>query len=312
MNVLGKIMPLIFLILFGHVLQRLHYFEETTFNRLQNFILKVTIPCMLFTAFVNMQVDRSHIWVSVSMFFYLIILLAAGLLLYRALHIKHDFFIFFFACFGFGTVGFPIFVDLFGLQNADYMALIGVGHELFVAGVYIPALQFYFSGAKPGWRSIAKTLLSSTMIMVALGLIICLTGLKPVIAGNFIGEGLLAAISRLGELTLALALVLTGYRMRLHDKADLKISALYAALRLAVTLSLGLVFKKLFMDALLPPSAMLDHAFYTLILQHGSIILMVYVGQYRTMEDQIVINNSFVLNMAAGVILFFLYMLFFV
>lgn len=312
MNVLGKIMPLIFLILFGYILQRLRYFEEVSFNRLQNFILKVAIPCLLFTAFVNMQVDKSHLLVSAGIFLLLLLLLGVGYVLYRLLHIKHDFFMFFLTTFGFGTVGFPLFSNIFGLANADYMALIGVGHEFFAAGVYFPILQFYFSGARPELRSILKALASPSMIMVALGMLICLSGLKPVLMSNFIGEGLLGAISKLGDVTLALTLVLVGYRLRLQDKSDLKISAVYSAIRLAVTLAVGIAFKELLLDVLVPPAALLDHAFYTLILQHSSIMLLVFVGQYRPMKDQIIINNSFVLNMAAGIILFFLYMLFFV
>lgn len=78
-----------------------------------------------------------------------------------------------------------------------------------------------------------------------------------------------------------------------------------------VSVAAGVSFKLLFLDSLAPGFPLLDHAFYTLILQHGPIVLLVYIGQHRPLEEQIIANNAFVLHMAAGIVLFFLYMLVF-
>jgi len=232
-------------------------------------------------------------------------MLLCGILLYHVLPIKHDFFIFFFSAFGFGTVGFPVFIEIFGIENATPIALLGMGHEAFIAGVLIPALQIYYN--KTGARFSA--FLSPTIIMVALGAVIGLGNLSPLINSNVVGAGLLETISRIGGLTLPIALILTGYRLKLSDQTYLKISAMYAAMRLVVAVSIGIAFKVLFFDVFAPGFPLLDYAFYTIILQHGPIVLLVYVGQHRPAEDQIIVNNAFVLNMAAGIVLFFLYML---
>ncbi len=57
---------------------------------------------------------------------------------------------------------------------------------------------------------------------------------------------------------------------------------------------------------------LLGHAFYILIFQHGPLLLLAFVGQYRPLDEEIIFSNALVLNMAVGIALFFLYTLFFV
>ena len=306
MNVLAQMLPLVFLIGLGVVLQRLSYFEEVAFSRIQSFLLQVTIPCLLFTAFSTMRFGQGQVMVSVGMFLFMLLMLICGVAAYRLLPIRHDFFIFFFSAFGFGTVAFPVFVEFFGIENAAPMALLGIGHEVFIAGVLLPALQIFYGKRGARWWSAFVT---PAMVMVFLGTAIGAANLTPVIYSNIIGAGLLDTIGRIGGLTLPFALILTGYRLRLSDRKYLKISALYAGIRLAVAIGLGVMFHALFLEPFTPGLPLLGHAFYTLILQHGPIVLLVYVARYRSIEDQIIANNAFVINMAAGIALFFLYML---
>ena len=312
MDALREILPLIFLVLFGALLQRLRFFEEHTFKQLQNFLLRVTIPCLLFTAFVSMEFDAIHTIVSVGMFFFMVALLLVGVLLYRILPIKHDFFMFYLTTFGFGTVGFPVFLEIFGLENISAMAMLGIGHEVFVAGVFFPAMHMYYNGRGKSGGSLAKAFLTPAMIMLALGALISIGNMRPVIAGNFIGGSILDTISRVGDLTLVIALVLSGYRLQFSDRSCIKTSAMYSALRLVVTIGLGILFKTFFLDLTASPLPLLEHAFYILIFQHSSIMLLVFVGLHRPIEDQVVANNSFVINLVSGIVLFFLYMLIFI
>ncbi|MCL2578416.1 MAG: hypothetical protein FWE32_00110 [Oscillospiraceae bacterium] len=201
MSVLSQVIPLVLLIALGVILQRLSFFEEVSFKRMQSLMLRVTIPCLLFTAFAAMQFGQGQLIVSAGMFVFMLAMMLAGLVLYRVLPvIRHDFFPFFLSTFGFGTVAFPVFVEIFGMENAAPMALLGMGHEIFAAGVFIPALHIYYnkSGAK------LSAFLSPAIIMVALGAIFGIAGLAPLISANVFGAGLLETISRVGGMTLRL------------------------------------------------------------------------------------------------------------
>ncbi len=312
MSILAKVIPLALLIAFGYVLRRLSFFEEISFKRIQSFLLRVTIPCMLFTAFAGMRFERGGLLVSAGMLGFMFLLLLAGTLLQRALRLPHDSARFFFASFGFGTVAFPVFNELFGAQSVAPMALLGVGHEFFVYAIFIPLLQFYYAGKGGGPRAVAKAFCSPATVMMALGLIVCVSGSQPAIAANAFGFGLLDAIAKLGSLTLPLALILSGYRIRLGERRYLGLSIRYAALRLVVGILLGILFERLFFSRVLGMTPLLGHAFYILILQHGPLFLLAFIGQYRQIDEEIVFSNAFVLNMAAGIALFFLYTLAFV
>ncbi len=211
MSLLAKVIPLALLLAFGYVLQRLRYFEEISFKRIQSFLLRISIPCMLFTAFAGMRFEQGGLLASAGMLGYMLLLLLAGTVLQRALRLPHDSLRFFITCFGFGTVAFPVFSELFGAQNITPMALLGVGHEFFVSAIFIPLLQLYYAGKGGGPRAVAKAFLLPATIMVALGMLVCITGIQPAIAASTVGYGVLDAIAKLGSLTLPLALVLSGW-----------------------------------------------------------------------------------------------------
>lgn len=313
MGVLGNIFPLILLILFGYVLGRINFFEEITFKQIQKFLLRVTIPSILFTAFATMELQLEYVNISVGIFIFMVCLLILGFVLYRLLPIKHDFFIFYLTTFGFGTVGLPVFLDIFGFDNATGMAMLGVGHEIFVAAVLFPALSIYFdkSGGKIH-KIFAKAFLSPTIIMVVSGIIINVTSFRQIMSENVFGASLLDAVARVGGLTIVITLVLTGYRMNISNKNGLKTSAKYATIRLIVTLPLAILFNILFLSNLSSSPPYLSHAFYILVFQHPAIMLVVFVGQFRSVDDQTIASNAFVISTAAGIILFIIYMMRFV
>lgn len=313
MDVLGNIFPLIFLILFGYVLQRINFFEEVTFKQIQKFLLRVTIPSILFTAFATMELRPDYLIVSAGMFGFLVMLLLLGFILYRLLPIKYDFFIFYLTTFGFGTVGLPIFLDIFGLNNATGMAMLGIGHEVFVAAVLFPVLSIHFDKSGGGRKkAFAKAFLSPTIIMVALGIFINLTGIRAIMSENVVGASLLNAIARLGGLTIVITLVLTGYRMKFSDKSGLKTSLRYAAARIMIMLPLAILFNAIFLTNFTPALPYLSHAFFILIFQHPAIMLMIFTGQYRSIEEQRIASNAFIISTMVGIVLFAIYMMRFV
>ena len=305
MDMLVTILPLVFLILFGFVLQRLRFFEDISFKRMQSFLLKVTLPCLLFTVFSGMEFVSGQFIITAGMLVFMITLLLIGLLLYRILRIKHEVFVFFISGFGFGTVALPVFIEVFGIENAYNIVPLGIGNELFASSILIPALHIYYC------KGSAKlsAFLSPAIIMVVLGVLTGLSNLGPVITSNFIGASLFEAISRVGSLTLPISLILIGYRIRLSDKGYLKISAMYAAARLIIGISLGIAFRFFFLDSFIPYFHLLDSAFFIIILQHGSLAPQLYVGQYGSTENQIIANNAFVINMAVGMVLTFIYLI---
>lgn len=311
-EVLGRVAPLLVLIGFGYILQRWQYFEDTSYQRLQHFLINICIPCLLFASFVKMEFHASYAWVSISYFLLMTALLAVGFLLQRLFRFKYRFFPFLLSSFGFGTMGLPLFSSMFGLENVEYISVLGIGHEFFIAVVFLPLAQTYFSAQKLQARQVAKALLNPTMVMVVLALAINFSGLTQVLSSNVLGVGLLGAISSLGGLTLVLALILIGYRLKFSDKGNLRVSCGYAAMRFGVTIILGIAYQLWVLNPLTGGQPLFNHAFYILLFQHSSILLTTIVGRYCPRQDQEVVNNTFVLTVLGGLALFIAYVIFFI
>ncbi|MDO4581850.1 MAG: hypothetical protein Q4B96_04635 [Bacillota bacterium] len=315
--ILDKLIPLCFLIIFGVCLRRGDYFEETAYARLQNFIVNVCIPCMMFSSFCDFALDLRYLAIVGCFFLLMGIYMAVGYAAYKLLHLSCDFFPFFVTAFGFGFMGLPLFVTVFGAENAGYITVLGMGHELFIAIVFLPLLQVVMAGKGFQPRQVGKSLASPLMIMVAAGLLSQFTGLTPLLQANVIGAGLLSAIDALGGLTLVLAMVLIGYRLNFSDTANLRVSAGYALARMAINLGVGALFKLLVLDRVsagmeIAASPLFNHGFYLIIVQFSSLLLVMFVGNYRSRREQEIVNNATVITMLLAMALSIGYMALFV
>ena len=306
-EILGKVLPLLFLIALGFVLQRMQYFGEAAFFKLQSLVLNIAIPCMLCTTFINLDVDISYAWLSVAFFALMVLLLVAGFVIYKIFPIKRSFFPFLLTSFGFGTTSLPFYTALFGQENLKYLSILGVGHEVFIALVFLPIAQMYLSGDKITPLRLLKSLKNPFLVMTFLGLFIRIFGFRELLFHSALGLGLYGTLERLGSLSLTLTLIIIGYRLKLSDKKNLKESALYVGVRYAVSLSAALVFKLAVMDRLIGPNPLFDAAYFILLTQHSSIALTVLVGQNCSREDHEVVTNAFVLNTVLGILFFIVY-----
>ena len=77
--------------------------------------------------------------------------------------------------------------------------------------------------------------------------------------------------------------------------------------RYALAFGVGYLYKWLLMDRVVTPSPYYEYAWFTMISQFGSTLLLVLVGQYSSREDTEVICNAFVINVLAGILLYMLF-----
>ena len=61
------------------------------------------------------------------------------------------------------------------------------------------------------------------------------------------------------------------------------------------------------LDRFVGPSVYFDYAYFTMLSQFGSTVLIVMVGEYGSKEDVEVASNAFVLNVLVGIVLYILF-----
>lgn len=306
---LSNIVPILMLIAFGYLLRRRAYFEDVAIQRLTGFVASILIPCVMFNTFLNLNFDLTHVGLAAAFFVYQLILLALSFVIYRVLKKGRRFYPLFYCCFAFGFMAIPLFTTVFGADQMEYLAAIGLGHELFVGLVFMPAAKLWLKREPVNPRAMAKTVVSPLFLMVVAALAIKLLGLRPVIEGTLLGSGLLETISRLGGINTVLIMIIVGYRIRFDDLSKLKESSLLVLSRYIFTFAVGYAFKALVMDPLAGGSLLFDYAFFTMLSQHGSVLLVAYVGEYGDREDLEVASSSLVINELAGILLYILFVL---
>ena len=306
-ELLDNIVPILMLIAFGWFLRQRNYFAEATVQGLTSFIATILVPCVLFNTFLNLDFDLSHVWLAVAFFVLQVLYLAFGFLLFRFILPKRRFYPLYFACCAFGFMAIPLFTTVFGEEKMEYLAAIGIGHELFVGLVFMTVAKLWLKNEKVQPKTLAKTLISPLNIMVVAALLIKAFGLRDMLDATVLGHGLFSAISKLGGITTVLIMIIVGYRIRFDDRSKIAESFKIVALRYAVTFAIGYAFKLLVMDSLAGHNILFDYAFFTLLSQHGSVLLVAYVGDHCPKDDLEVVSNALVINELAGILLYLIF-----
>lgn len=308
-NLLLNMLPLLLLIAFGFILRRIHYFSDGEIQKITGFVGDFLVPCVIFNTILKLDIQREHIALSAAFFCFLCLLLVLSWFIYRIFHIQRRFFIFFSCAFAFGLMGIPLFSTLFGEENMEYLVALGVGHELFIALIYITGMKIVLKGDDFSKRTVLQNLSSPLFYMVFAALILNLTGLRTAVETNVLGGSMLAAISKIASITTVLTMIVVGYRIRFQDKKRIRESMAYVLFRYLFSFGLGYLFKFLVLDRLVQPSRYFDYAFFTMLSQFGSTLLIMLVGEYCSQEELEVSSNAFVINVMVGIVLYVVFAL---
>ena len=309
-DLLLNIVPLLFLLILGVVLCRIGYFQDAEIQKITAFIGDFLVPCVIFNSILNLDIRGEHIALSIGFCALLALLMAISWLVYRLFHLPHRFFIFYSSAFAFGLMGIPLFTTVFGAEHMEYLVALGVGHELFFAVVYLTAAKIVLAGDKFQWKMVARNLVSPLFCMVLIALFLNLSGFKSKLESTILGSCVFATITNLASVTTVLTMIAVGYRICFRGRDQLKTSIQYAAFRVGISFCVGYAFKWLVLDRLVAADPYYDYAFFTMISQFGSTLLLVLVGKYGTREEMEISSNAFVLNALGGIVVYFLYVLY--
>jgi len=298
-----NILPILILLGFGYVLRKIEFFGEVAVQKLFALVGQILLPCVIFNSILHLDIRTEHLAISAAYFVFLVLLLVLSALVFKLLHLKRRFFIFYTSCFSFGTMGIPLFSTTFGAENMEYLVALGVGHELYFAIVFITAARIVLRGEKFSTRTVLKNLTSPLFCMVMAALFLKFTGWKALLEGSILGNSLLITIEKIASITTVITMLVVGYRLHFEDKKQIRESFLYALFRLAAAFAVGYLIKFLVFDRIVI-SPYFDYAYFTLLSQFGSTVLLTMVGEHCSREDTEVACNAFVINALIGIALY--------
>lgn len=302
-QVLGKMLPIILLLILGQVIRRKNILQESTIGELKKMVINLFLPSVLFVTFVEMKLEVQYFMVFILSFVMLIAFYIVGCLLNKIPKLSHPMLPFVVTATTFGLLGLALYETAFGAEQLVKMSILGVGHELFIWFVYITLLKVKLSKEKIGIGIIKDFITSPLILSVVLGILVNVLGLSPFFMENTIGAGLFTTIKYLASIATPMILIIVGYGLVLR-KEYTKQSIKFVAIRLLVMLTVGYAFKFLLFDRWMGNQPYFDYAFFTFLILPPPMSLPIFTSKYGTKEMGELINNTVVISTLLCILLF--------
>ena len=218
LEVLAKILPIIFLIVLGNVLQKFQFFKLSTIEEFKKLIVNVTLPALLFLTFAETTFESKYMIIFVVIFMACVFLLFVGIGLKKLFKSKNKYFPTLFTSFENGMIGYALFVAVYGTPNLYKIAIIDLGHILFVFLILVSYIQ-----KQNGKSATVKQLLlsffkSPIVLAVVLGILVSSTKTVEFMNQFTLSSSFFELIALLGSLTVPIICIVIGYELKIDLK----------------------------------------------------------------------------------------------
>lgn len=307
LQVFRQIIPVLLLIFLGHVIRTKNFLSEKTIEEIKKLVVNITLPCLLFISFLSIEIKFSYTAIFVLMFFFCLFMIFYGRFLKARFHIEHEYFPFLVTGFEYGMLGVGLFGSAYGLENIGYLAIMDLGHELFIWFIFVSLLLSKRNGTKDIKQSIRNFLKSPVIIAIFLGIFLNLTGLGKFLYDFTITEAVISTIKLLGQLTIPLILLVVGYGIH-FQKSFLKDLPVLLIARLVVLIPMAFL-GGIFIDKVLGLDEVFKVALFTLFILPPPFIIPIYIPQHCK-KERLYVNNSLTSYTIISIIIFIIYFIF--
>ena len=305
-----SVLPVLSLFVLGHILQRIHFFREETVQEVKKLVVSIALPCLLFLAFSQLQVQFKFLLIVLIVFGVCGLMILLGKFLSRPLGIQTPYFSLMFGGFETGMLGYAIFLSVYGIEHIDKIAIIDLGQVLFVFFVLMALLISQRDGTQD-FGQLGKMFMSSPVIIaIFLGLLVSL--LKMAL-GDFTEQRFYVYIVELatvlGNMTVPAICLSIGYELKL-DLNTLSLSLKTIVVRTLLLLGFALAINKLIFAQLLQLDVMYEYALLTMFILPPPFVIAVFMDENDRENQQYVVNTlslSTVISLLVFVVVMMVY-----
>ncbi|MCB8984942.1 MAG: AEC family transporter [Ardenticatenaceae bacterium] len=304
-EVINRVLPILLLLFLGYWTRRSGFLSESVMEGLRKIVVNLALPAVLFLSFLQVELKLSYVAIFVTIFLLCVALYAIGRPLGARLAPEHPYFPFLMTGFEYGMLGISLFGSAYGLEKLGYIAVIGVGHELFIWFVFLPLLLRARDGRQRPSDLIRSFLSAPVILAILAGIGLNLLGLKEALPAWPVTGGVLAAMEFLGSLTAPLILLIVGHGIQL-DHSGLGDAAQVVAVRLGILIPLALLLNALLIRGVLGLEKGFETAVFTLLILPPPFIIPIFMRQDLPQEKHYV-NNALMLYTLVTVGVFVVY-----
>jgi len=304
-QIINRVLPVLILIGLGSWIRQSRFLAESTVEDLRKIVVNLALPSVLFLSFLQIELRLSYLVIFVGLFLLCVALFGLGQLLKDRLQIQQPYFPFLMTGFEYGMLGVSLFGSAYGLENIGYIAVVDLGHEIFIWFVFLALLLMKRDGLQNPAQLIQAFFKSPVIIAILAGILLNLIGAKQFLFERPITGAMMLTLQFLSNLTIPLILIIVGYGIRL-DRHGFRDAILVIGVRLAILIPLALILNIILIRELLDLEKPFEVALFTLLILPPPFIIPLYARTERDNEKRY-INNVLTLYTMISIIIFTLY-----
>jgi predicted permease len=305
-RILNQVLPILFLISLGYWIRHKNFLAEATIDELRKVVVNLALPAVIFVSFLNVELKSSYFIIFAVTFLLCILLFLLGQLIKKQFGIRYSYFPYLTTGFEYGMLALSLFGAAYGLEKIGYIAVVDLGHEIFIWFVFLPLLLIKRDGGQNP-KEIVKSFLSAPVVIAILSSLLfnVLNGQQWLYRLPITGA-LMTTFEFLGSLTVPLILIIVGYGIKIN-RTGLKDALLVVFIRLAILIPLALLLNIHLMQNLLHLDRMFGAGLFTLLISPPPFIVPLYARSNLSGEEKQYINNVLTIHTIISVTIFIIY-----
>lgn len=232
--------PIFISLFIGWVIKKTMLIDGNGIESLKKIVTQVTLPFVIFQAFFTATYNTKSILIMIIIIGINILCLMVGYLLHKIFSKSTSLLPFTLSGYEMGMLGFPLFALLVGSDNIASLAIVDLGHEIFVFSIYLYLLQSS-TGRKSSLKdSLIDLVRNPVMVALILGLFLGATGIAGIVSITVAGDIIIGIVNFISAPTAVLILISIGYEFSLQGKLFKKVFWVLS-LRLILMIAAGAV-----------------------------------------------------------------------
>ncbi|MAU01599.1 MAG: hypothetical protein CL608_31050 [Anaerolineaceae bacterium] len=305
-QIINRVLPILLLLSLGYWIRLKNFLSPPTIEDLRKFVVNITLPAVLFVSFLEIALTSAYFVIFGFTFLLCILLFLLGRLLQSQLNIQHEYFPYLTTGFEYGMLGISLFGSAYGVANIGAIAVVDLGHEIFIWFVFLPLLLMKRDG-RQSLLGIGRSFITSPVVIAILAsLLLNMLGMAEALYELPVTGAFMAALQFLGNLTIPLILVIVGYGIK-FDQHGLKESLRVVTLRLALLIPLALAVNIFVIRQLLQLDALFEAAVFTLLILPPPFIVPLYVHHGLATAEKQYINNVLMVHTIVSIAVYIIY-----
>ena len=262
-EVIKMIIPIVITFMLGVLIKKIKLMDQDGCNTLKRLISKIMLPVVLLNAFMFADYNSGVMVTMAVVFVAMLIIFGAGYALSRLMPERAKYMPFMFTTLECGTLGYPLAAMLFGALGTSHMAIIDVGHTIFLFLIAVPLLQSVDGGSADAKSIIKNAVTSPTFDAMIIGILLGVTGVDNMLASSVVYDVYQSVVDFITAPTGMLILITLGFDMSI--KKELMKPVIFTS-----------VLRMIILGALCVVSCLIIFRFIPYTKEHLCILILAY------------------------------------